>query len=193
MNSELNIKDCITKIFEHIGENPNRTGLIDTPDRIVRMWKEIFRGYDETQKPHITVFQNGEDGITYDNMVVDEGDFHSMCEHHMMPFFGHYWFAYIPNPKGKVLGLSKVARAVDYCSARLQVQERLTHDIVDMLAEALGDEYPPLGFAMVMKGHHLCKEMRGVKKNGLMTTSYLTGAFMDEPALRAEFMNLCNK
>lgn len=184
------IEDCIREIFRHIGEDPERIGLQGTPDRIVRMWQEIFRGYDESQKPKITVFQNGEDGITYDNMVVDEGDYYSMCEHHMMPFFGHYWFAYIPNPKGKILGISKVGRVVDYCAARMQVQERLTHDVVEMLSDALGTEYPPLGMAMVMKGHHLCKEMRGVKKKGIMTTSYLTGAFMDEGPLRAEFMTM---
>lgn len=184
------MEECLRQIFRHIGENPDRTGLQGTPDRILRMWKEIFRGYDPEQKPNITVFQNGEDGITYDNMVVDEGDYYSMCEHHMMPFYGHYWFAYIPNPKGKILGISKVGRVVDYCAARMQVQERLTHDVVEMLAAALGTENPPLGIAMVMKGHHLCKEMRGVRKKGIMTTSYLTGAFMDEPALRAEFMKM---
>lgn len=190
--SDEQMYDVIRQIFQHIGENPDRTGLLGTPDRIVRMWKEIFRGYDPAQKPKITVFQNGEDGITYDNMVVDEGDYYSMCEHHMMPFFGHYWFAYIPHPKGKVLGVSKIGRVVDYCAARMQVQERLTHDIVEMLADALGTEYPPLGFALVMKGHHLCKEMRGLKKKGIMTTSVLTGAFREEAALRAEFMNMVN-
>lgn len=190
--SDEQMYDVIRQIFQHIGENPDRTGLLGTPDRIVRMWKEIFRGYDPAQKPKITVFQNGEDGITYDNMVVDEGDYYSMCEHHMMPFFGHYWFAYIPHPKGKVLGVSKIGRVVDYCAARMQVQERLTHDIVEMLGNALGTEYPPLGFALVMKGHHLCKEMRGLKKKGIMTTSVLTGAFREEAALRAEFMNMVN-
>ena len=187
---DAHMEELIREVFLHIGEDPDRKGLVQTPDRIVRMWKEIFRGYDDSQRPNITVFDNGEDGITYDDMVVDEGDYYSMCEHHMMPFFGHYWFAYIPNPKGKVLGISKIGRVVDYCAARLQVQERLTHDVIEMLSEALGTENPPLGFALVMKGHHLCKEMRGVKKKGIMTTSHLTGAFMDEPALRAEFMNM---
>jgi GTP cyclohydrolase I len=125
-------------------------------------------------------------------MVIDEGDYYSVCEHHMMPFYGHYWFAYVPNPKGKILGISKVGRAVDYCAARLQVQERLTHDIVDMLTEALGTENPPLGVALVMKGHHLCKEMRGVKKKGLMTSSYLTGIFLTKSEVRNEFMNFVN-
>jgi len=115
------------------------------------------------------------------------------CEHHMMPFFGHYWFAYIPNPKGKILGISKIGRVVDYCAAKLQVQERLTHDIVEMLEKALGEEYPPLGIALVMRGSHLCKEMRGVKKKGIMTSSFLTGAFKNDAETRAEFMNFVNK
>ena len=187
------VHDNIRRIFEYIGEDPNRTGLLGTPDRIVRMWKEIFRGYDKKSAPKITVFPNGEDGIVYDSMVIDEGDYYSMCEHHMMPFFGHYWFAYIPNPKGKILGISKIGRVVDYCAARLQVQERLTHDIVDMLEKALGADYPPLGIALVMRGSHLCKEMRGVKKKGIMTSSFLTGAFKTDAETRAEFMNFVNK
>lgn len=190
---DYELESHIRAILSGIGENPNRPGLIGTPDRIVRMFKEIFCGYDEKQKPKITTFANGEDGIIYDSMVVDEGDFYSECEHHMMPFFGKYWFAYIPNPQGKILGISKIGRVVDYCAARLQVQERLTHDIVDILADALNSEYPPLGIALVMKGEHLCKTMRGAKKKGTMTSSYLTGVFKTESALRAEFMNLIDK
>ena len=186
------IEDHIRRMLEYIGEDPNREGLIGTPDRIVRMWKEIFRGYDPSQKPKITTFDNGKDGIVYDNMVIDQGDFHSNCEHHCVWFWGKYWFAYIPNPKGKILGISKIGRVVDYCSARLQIQERLVHDIVDMLKEALGSEYPPLGIALVMKGHHSCKEFRGAKKKGIMTSSYLEGAFKNDPQVRAEFMNLVN-
>lgn len=94
--------------------------------------------------------------------------------------------------EGKILGISKIGRVVDYCSARLQIQERLVHDIVDMLKNALGSEYPPLGIALVMKGHHSCKEFRGAKKKGIMTSSYLEGAFKDDPQVRAEFMNLVN-
>lgn len=186
------IEDHIRRMLEYIGENPNREGLIGTPDRIVRMWKEIFRGYDPSQKPKITVFDNGKDGITYDNMVVDSGKFNSMCEHHLMPFWGKYWFAYIPNPEGKILGLSKIARVVDYCAARAQIQERLVHDIVKMLKEALGEENSPLGMALVMKAHHGCKEFRGVKKEGLMTSSYLDGAFKEDAQVRSEFMSLVN-
>lgn len=184
------IQESIKNILCAIGENPEREGLVGTPERIERMFKEIFRGYDPKQKPKITTFQNGSDGIVYDSMVVDEGNYYSMCEHHMMPFFGKYYFAYIPNPKGKILGISKVGRVVDYCSAKLQIQERLVHEIVDMLTDALGTENPPLGVALVMKGKHLCKSMRGVKKDGEMTSSYLTGVFQDDPKVRAEFMNL---
>lgn len=190
---ETTVEENITRILEYIGEDPTREGLVGTPDRIIRMWGEIFRGYDKGQKPKITTFDNGKDGITYDNMVVDEGDFYSMCEHHMMPFFGKYWFAYIPNPKGRILGISKIGRVVDYCAARMQIQERLVHDIVDMLAKALGDENPPLGMALVMRGEHLCKTMRGVKKKGKMMSSYLVGAFKEDAQVRNEFMQLVNK
>ena len=103
----------------------------------------------------------------------------------MVPFFGKYWFAYIPNPKGKILGISKVGRVVDYCAARLQVQERLAKDIIVMLQEALGSEYPPLAMGIVLEGEHLCKSMRGVKKEGKMRSSF----YFDNgslPELRAE-------
>lgn len=186
------IESAVRAILTHIGENPDREGLIGTPERIVRMWKEIFRGYDLEQKPKITTFQNGADGIVYDNMVIDTGTFYSMCEHHAMPFFGRYWFAYIPHPQGKILGISKVGRVVDYCGARLQIQERLVHDIVAMIEDALSGEYPPLGIALVMEGEHLCKTMRGVKKEGKMISSVLSGALKDDPATRAEFMQLVN-
>lgn len=190
---ETTVEENITRILEYIGENPTREGLVGTPDRIIRMWGEIFRGYDKAQQPKITTFDNGKDGIVYDNMVVDEGDFYSVCEHHMMPFFGKYWFAYIPNPKGKILGISKIGRVVDFCAARMQIQERLVHDIVDMLTKALGEDNPPLGVALVMRGEHLCKTMRGVKKKGKMMSSYLVGAFKEDAQVRNEFMQLVNK
>ena len=189
---EREIKYCIRRVLEYIGEDPDREGLRETPDRILRMWKEIFRGYDPGQKPKITTFDNGKDGIVYDSMIVDEGDFQSNCEHHCVWFWGKYWFAYIPNPKGKILGISKIGRVVDYCAARLQVQERLGHDIVEMLKEALGEENPPLGIAIVMKAHHSCKEFRGVKKKGVMTSAYMEGVFRDNQQLRAELMQLVN-
>ena len=116
------IESALRAMILAIGDDPDRDGLKGTPDRIVRMWKEIFRGYDPSQKPKITTFPN-EDGLS--DLVFDTGDYYSMCEHHILPFFGKYYFAYIPNPKGRILGISKVARVVGYCAARLQLQERL--------------------------------------------------------------------
>lgn len=179
----------IKELLEYIGEDPQREGLVETPDRMLRMFEEIFRGYDPSQKPHITTFNNGSDGIVYDNMVVDCGSFYSLCEHHCRTFFGEYWFAYIPNKKGKILGLSKIGRVVDYCAARLQVQERLTRDVVQLLSEALGEENPPSGMAMMMKARHMCKEGRGVRKQGVMTSTYLTGIFKTDPRTREEFLS----
>ena len=183
------IENCIQELLELIGDDNRRNGLAGTPDRVARMYQEIFRGYDENERPKITTFQNGEDGIVYDNMVIDMGDFYSVCEHHMMPFFGKYYFAYIPSNNGKILGISKIGRVVDYCSSKLQIQERLTHEIVAMLSQALGTENPPLGLALVMKGKHLCKTMRGEKKDGEMISSYMTGEFKSNSSLRAEFMS----
>lgn len=191
--NKAQMEEAIRFLLSSIGENPERPGLVGTPDRIVRMWREIFRGYDPDQHPKVTTFDNGVDGLTYDNMVVDTGNFYSMCEHHMMPFFGKYVFAYIPNPKGKILGLSKIGRVVDYYSARLQVQERLVADIVEDIAGALGKEYPPLGIALMMQGEHLCKTMRGVKKPGLMSACRLEGIFKENSAARAEFFATANK
>ena len=184
------IENCIRELLDLLGDDSRRNGLADTPDRVARIYQEIFRGYDEDERPKITTFQNGEDGIVYDNMVIDTGDFYSVCEHHMMPFFGKYYFAYIPSKNGKILGISKIGRVVDYCASKLQIQERLTHEIVAMLSQALGTENPPLGLALVMKGKHLCKTMRGAKKDGEMISSYMTGEFKSNSSLRAEFMSL---
>ncbi len=185
------IEKLIRQLLIEIGEDPDREGLQGTPDRVRRMFKEIYRGYDPSKKPKITTFPNGEDGITYDTMVIDHGDFYSQCEHHMKDFFGKYWFAYIPAPNGRILGISKIGRVVDYCSARLQVQERLGHDIVSMLKEALMKEGAPepLGIALAMKGRHMCKEARGARKKGVMTTTIIEGAFRDDPIVREEFMH----
>ena len=174
------IKSAIKALLIAIGENPDRDGLKGTPDRIVRMWKEIFRGYDPAQKPKITTFPN-EEGIS--DLVFDTGDYYSMCEHHIL-----YYFAYIPNPKGRILGISKVARVVGYCAARLQLQERLARDIVNMLSEALNDD--ALGFAIVMRGKHLCKTMRGVRNDGNMSVAHFTGLFEKNPELKSEFYKL---
>lgn len=181
--------EVVKNMLLAIGENPEREGLSDTPERVARMWKEIFRGYTDNA-PKITTFSNNKDGIHYDQIIMDSGYFWSFCEHHMLPFFGQYYFAYIP--LAKVLGLSKVARVVDHFSAKLQVQERLTKEIVDELQTSLYDVRTgsfPKAIGLVLKGRHLCKEMRGVKKiNGEMITSDLRGAFRDEPETRAEFL-----
>lgn len=179
------IEDAIRVLLRAIGEDPDREGLRGTPDRILRMWREIFRGYDPAQRPHITTFAN--DAHTT-SMVFDQGEFHSMCEHHMMPFFGRYYFAYLPSAEGRILGISKIARVVGYCAARLQLQERLARDIIDMLSQALDDEAQ--GFALVLRGQHLCKSMRGVKNPGPMTVAHYTGRFKQDAQLRNEFLQL---
>lgn len=176
---------AISKLIEYIGEDPNREGLIGTPDRILRMWKEIFRGYNPGEKPKITTFTN-DDHLT--DMVFDSGTYYSMCEHHVLPFFGNYYFAYIPSASGRILGLSKIARVVGYCAARLQLQERLARQIVEMLSEALEGNHQ--GMALMMRGTHLCKTMRGVKNNGKMSAVFLSGAFKDDDATRKEFYQL---
>ena len=193
MISEAEAKQNIRELLDFIGDDPDRVGLKDTPERMLRMFAEMFRGYDPAQKPQITTFPNGLDGIIYDNMVVDSGTFYSVCEHHCRTFFGDYWFAYLPNPKGRILGLSKIGRVVDYCASRLQVQERLVHDVVEMLTEALGEENPPLGMALMMRGRHMCKESRGARKSGEMTTTCLTGAFRKSDRVRAEFLSYVGK
>lgn len=179
------IKRALRTIIRYIGEDPDREGLKGTPDRIIRMWREIFRGYDPVQKPKITTFANDEQS---EDIVFDSGDYYSMCEHHILPFFGRYYFAYIPRKDGRILGISKVARIVGYCAARLQLQERLARQIVQMLSDALDNRI--LGMALVMKGQHLCKSMRGVKNPGKMTVSCLTGIFRDDAMLRKEFYDL---
>ena len=183
-----NHEELVKQIITAIGDNSERDGVLDTPKRVVKMWAEMFRGYDPKQKPSITVFDNENDGMSYDQMIVDTGYFYSQCEHHMVPFFGEYYFAYIPNKK--IMGLSKVARIVDYFAAKLQVQERLVKEIVDEIEK----ELQPLGIALVLKGRHLCKEMRGVKKiNGQMITSDLRGVFKTKPEARQEFLQIINQ
>lgn len=178
------VKSAIRTILRYIGEDPDRPGLTETPDRIVRMFGEIFRGYNPEQKPKITTFENESHSS---EIVFDSGEFYSMCEHHILPFFGKYYFAYIPSADGRILGISKVARVVGYCAARLQLQERLAHQILTMLSEALDNNC--LGMAIVMKGQHLCKTMRGVKNPGAMCVTYSTGEFKNPEKQRA-FHNL---
>lgn len=183
-----NIECAVRDLLVAIGENPDREGLVETPKRIARMYGEIFRGYDPEQKPKITTFAND---MRSTDIVFDSGEYYSLCEHHMMPFFGKYYFAYIPKEDGRILGISKIARVVGYCSARLQLQERLARDIVNMLTEALDGKVE--GMAIVMRGTHLCKTMRGVRSSGQMTVSYLSGCFKTETDARNEFYKLIDQ
>ena len=176
-----------------IGDDPQRIGLKDTPERITKMYAELFQGYDPKLKPKITVFPNGSDGMRYNQLIIDEGTFSSFCEHHCLPFTGRYWFAYIPHPKGNILGLSKVAHAVRYYSAKVQVQERLVKEIIDALWDALvKEDANPKGMALVLRGKHMCKSLRGVRQDGDMTTIELRGMLREDSRTRNEFLNFVN-
>ena len=182
---EIELKQAIRTILTYIGEDPDREGLKNTPDRICRMYNEIFRGYDTSRKPRITTFKNSAHS---EEMVFDCGDYYSMCEHHILPFYGRYYFAYIPSAEGRILGISKVARLVGYCAARLQLQERLCREIIDMISGAI--DGTAHGFAIMLRGRHMCKSMRGARNKGEMTTVYFTGDFRKKTQLRNEFYNL---
>ena len=174
------------KILEEIGEDVKREGIKDTPARISKMYLELFQGYNKKKIPKITTFPNNSDGVEYDGIICEEGYFFSHCEHHGVPFFGKYHFAYFPNEK--IIGLSKIARIVDFYSSKLQVQERLTKEIVDAIEKKL----KPHGIALILKARHLCKEMRGTKKiAGEMITSEMRGAFRStNSGARQEFLDL---
>lgn len=177
------VENSINTILRYIGEDPKREGLQETPSRIIRMFGEIFRGYKEKEKPKITTFENS---LNSEEMIYDSGNFYSMCEHHILPFYGTYVVSYIPKKDGRIIGLSKIARIVDYCSAKLQLQERLSEEIADMLEEAIGENN---GIAVYMQGEHLCKTMRGVKKKGLMRSFHFRGKFKTDLQSRQEFLS----
>lgn len=179
------VREALRTLLRAIGEDPDREGLAETPDRIMRMWQEIFRGYNPEKNPRVTTFKNVN---RQEEMVMDCGEYYSMCEHHVLPFFGQYYFAYLPDPDGRILGISKVARVVSYCAARLQLQERLAEDIIDMLNEALKGKVR--GFAIMLRGRHLCKTMRGVRNHGEMAVTLYTGQFKTNRQLRQEFLNM---
>jgi len=178
------LKRISKELIEEIGEDPNRTGLKDTPKRMAKFFNEVFRGYDPAQMPEVTVFPNNDDGIAYNQIITDTGRFSSFCEHHMALFQGTYYFGYIPDQT--IVGLSKIARLVDYFGARMQIQERLGANVVNFLEKKL----KPKGMILVLKGRHSCKEIRGAKKRGEMTTSIVSGLFETDIATRQEFFNL---
>lgn len=176
------VAGLIKELLTSVGEDPGRDGLKETPERVAKMYRETLKGYCEEEKPKITLFSN--DG-KYGGMVMDEGYFYSFCEHHMVPFFGRVFIAYIPDKK--IIGISKLSRVVDHYAARLQVQEKLTQQIADYLNEVL----QPKGVAVTMSARHLCREMRGIKKrNAVMTTTALVGAFRDDAKTRTEFLDV---
>jgi GTP cyclohydrolase I len=176
------VKKIISELLSAVGEDPEREGLKNTPDRVARMYSELLGGYrdDPTKVVNGALFD-----VQYDEMViVRDIEFYSMCEHHMLPFIGRAHVAYIPD--GKVLGLSKIPRIVDMYARRLQVQERMTRQIADFISDLL----KPQGVAVVVEAMHLCAMMRGVKKHDArMTTSAMHGAFRANLATRQEFLD----
>jgi len=177
------MEDLIKQILEQIGEDPTREGLLKTPDRVSRAYEFLTSGYrrdiDEELNGAIFEARNRE------MVLVRDIEFYSLCEHHMLPFFGKAHVAYIPD--GKIVGLSKLARIVDMFARRLQVQERLTTQIAECLDQALS----PKGVAVVLRAQHLCMLMRGVEKqNSQAVTSEMLGAFRNSAATRSEFLSL---
>ena len=177
------LKDKYETILEDIGENPEREGLLKTPERVAKAIQYLTHGYDLDPSEILRSAMFSED---YNQMVlVKDIELYSLCEHLMLPFFGKAHIAYIPN--GHIVGLSKIPRVVDAFSRRLQVQERLTNEIRDCIQETLN----PKGVAVVIEAQHLCMQMRGVQKqNSATTTSAFSGSFMNNEKTRSEFMNL---
>ena len=178
------IEEGVRLILEGIGEDPECEGLLETPARVARMYEEVFAGLTEDPARHFeTTFDEHHEGM----VLVRDIPFYSMCEHHLVPFFGKAHVAYIPAADGRVCGLSKLARLVEAFARRPQVQERLTTQIADTLIEQLD----PQGAIVVMEAEHMCMSMRGVKKPGSKTiTSAVRGAFEKSQATRAEALSL---
>ena len=176
------IENAVREILLAVGENPDRPGLLETPKRVANMYEEIFAGLTEDPKQHIKLF----DEVSNDEMViVKDIPFYSMCEHHLLPFFGMAHIGYIPSDN-KIIGLSKLARIVNNFAKKPQVQERLTSDIADFL----NDNLQPKGVA-VMEAEHMCMTMRGVKSAGAKTqTSALRGIMRTDAKTRAEVLSL---
>lgn len=176
------IERAVREILLAVGENPDREGLSQTPARVARSYAELFSGLSENPRNHLrTVFTERYDEI----VLLRDIDFHSVCEHHLLPFMGRAHVAYLPD--GKVVGLSKLARLVEGYARRPQVQERLTTQIADALMEELN----PIGAACVVEAVHTCMTIRGAKKPGsVMVTSALRGIFKENPSSRAEILSL---
>tara|TARA_B100000029_G_scaffold3580_1_gene4265 strand:- start:328 stop:894 length:567 start_codon:yes stop_codon:yes gene_type:complete len=181
MNKKI---EKITKeLLKEIGEDPSREGLLKTPHRVAKSWDFLTDGYNKDVKKLVNgaIFNEN-----YDEMVlVKDIEYFSLCEHHLLPFFGHVHVAYIPS--GKIIGLSKIPRMVDLFARRLQVQERLTQEIAQTIEKVL----KPKGVAVVIEGQHMCMQMRGVQKtSAYMTTSHMVGIFRKDAKTRKEFLDL---
>ncbi len=176
------VADAVTHILRAVGENPDREGLVDTPARVARAYDEMLEGYAVDP---VALLNNALFDVEYDEMVlVKDIDFYSLCEHHMLPFFGTGHVAYLPDKT--VVGLSKIPRIVDAFARRLQVQERMTRQIAELLDELI----KPKGVAVVLEAHHMCMSMRGAKKpNAVMRTSSVLGTFRSDARTRAEFFD----
>ncbi|MDB2674060.1 GTP cyclohydrolase I FolE [Akkermansiaceae bacterium] len=181
------IENAVREILGAIGEDPERDGLVDTPARVARMYGEICSGLREKPADHLDkTFQVEHDEI----IVVRDISFYSICEHHLIPFFGKAHVAYLPEKDGRITGLSKLARLVDGFARRPQVQERLTGQIADAIDKKLS----PRGAAVVLEAEHLCMSMRGIRKPGARTvTSSMRGIFRSNPASREEVLNLIQR
>ena len=177
------LEEHYSKVLELIGEDPSREGLIKTPERVAKAMQFLTQGYEMNATDILQSAMFSED---YSQMVlVKEIEFYSLCEHHLLPFFGKAHIAYIPDVN--IVGLSKLPRVVDAFSRRLQVQERLTNEIRDCIQDTLN----PKGVAVVMEARHLCMQMRGVEKqSSITTTSAFSGAFLESEKTRLEFINL---
>lgn len=182
------IENAVREILLHVGENPDRDGLVKTPGRVARMFGELLEGYEQDLP---TVVNDAYFDVEYgegEMVVVQDIEYNSLCEHHMLPFVGKAHVAYIP--RDKVIGLSKIPRIVDMFAHRLQVQERLTNQIADAIVEALD----PLGVMVVVEGQHMCGSIRGVKKHDAsMVTTARRGEFRTSAELRDEFYRLIGK
>ena len=180
--NQQKIQDGVRLILEGIGEDLNREGLRETPERIARMYEEICGGMTEDAGTHLQkTFSVSDSGIVMEKDIV----FYSMCEHHMLPFYGKAHIAYIPD--GKVVGLSKLARTVEVFAKRLQIQEQMTAQIADAIMEHLS----PKGVMVVIEAEHMCMTMRGIKKQGAKTVTVVTrGVFDDDERLRTDFYRM---
>ena len=184
-NRMTEFQDCVKKMLEIMGEDPNRDGLLNTPKRVAKAYEFITQGYSQSRLDILgdAMFESSNNEM----VLIKDIEFYSICEHHLLPIIGRAHVAYIPD--GKVVGLSKIPRMVNIYARRLQIQEQMTEQIAQALQEAIN----PKGVGVVLEARHMCMEMRGVEKiNSVTTTSALRGSFIKNPETRKEFFDLIN-